>query len=122
MLNQIIKGGMYLHNSGQRTSLDLCDSTLSTLKHAVNHHGPKAQMNKAIEETTELNHALFRAMKDEHLQDVDSIAEEIADVRIMLYQLELMHGCDALVDHYFMAKLDRMKNKSMRGDYEYEER
>ena len=51
---------------------------------AVRHYGTGNQRFKAMEELAELIRALARC------DDRDNIAEEMADVRIMLDQLEIM--------------------------------
>jgi hypothetical protein len=43
--------------------------------------------------------------------NVHQIAEEIADVRIMLDQMELLHGCRVLVADYEQVKLLRLEKR-----------
>ena len=40
-----------------------------------------------------------------------SIAEEIADVEIMLEQMMVLHDCESLVAGYKKYKLDRLEGK-----------
>ena len=43
------------------------------------------------------------------------IAEEIADVQIMLEQMELLHGCAGLVAGFKAQKLDRLEKRLREG-------
>ena len=54
------------------------------LEKAIAHYGKGPQRDKAIEELSELIRALARC------DDYENLAEEMADVRIMLDQLELI--------------------------------
>ena len=72
------------------------------LRKAIEHYGPGAQRFKAMEELAELIRALARC--DDH----KNIAEEMADVRIMLDQLELMFNNHDLVRRIEGEKLMRL--------------
>ncbi len=72
------------------------------LRAAVEKYGPGAQQMKAIEELGELIRALARA------DDPDNIAEEMADVEIMLGQLRIILGNDADVERWKVKKLQRL--------------
>ena len=69
---------------------------------AIAHYGRGAQWSKAIEELSELIRALARA------DDAENIAEEIADVRIMLDQLEIILGNHDQVRQWESRKLQRL--------------
>ena len=60
---------------------------------------------KAIEELGELIRALARA------NDPDNIAEEMADVEIMLAQLRIILGNDADVERWKVKKLQRLNRR-----------
>lgn len=60
---------------------------------------------KAIEELGELIRALARA------DDPDNIAEEMADVEIMLGQLRIILGNDADVERWKVKKLQRLNRR-----------
>ena len=80
------------------------------LRAAIKHYGVGTQWSKAIEELSELIRALARA------DDRENIAEEMADVRIMLDQLEIIfHNCD-LVRKYEMEKLKRLSDRIHAAD------
>jgi hypothetical protein len=65
-------------------------------------HGPAAQRWKAAEEMGELIRALAR-------QDADNIAEEIADVEIMLEELKAIYHNGDRVAKWRQRKLERME-------------
>ena len=72
------------------------------LEAAINHYGSGHQQLKAIEELSELIRALARG------NDRENIAEEMADVRIMLDQLEIMLRNSAEVREWEYEKLMRL--------------
>ena len=75
------------------------------LKAAVARYGRGPQRNKAIEELSELIRALARS------DDYDNIAEEMADVRIMLDQLEIIFGNGQKVAEWEVRKLHRLDQR-----------
>lgn len=75
---------------------------------AVRTWGPQTQIVIAIEEMSELTKELckdFRNGDDEH------IAEEIADCKIVLRQLELIFECEKKVDAWEKYKLERLEDR-----------
>lgn len=80
------------------------------LEKAIEHYGKGPQRDKAIEELSELIRALARC--DDH----ENIAEEMADVRIMLDQLELIFGNHDAVKAMEYQKLTRLNERV--GAYE----
>ena len=72
------------------------------LRAAIDRYGRGAQRDKAIEELSELIRALARA------DDAENVAEEMADVRIMLDQLEIIFGNGQKVARYEVMKLRRL--------------
>lgn len=79
---------------------------------AVHTFGKEHQKLMAIEEMSELTKALC---KDTRYPDkpaiLDNVAEEIADVRIMLDQMEYIFGCSDKVDFYRKKKINRLAGK-----------
>ena len=63
---------------------------MTIIEQAVAHYGSDNQTRKAVQELTELSLALQRALKGR--ADNENILEEMADVKIMLSQLELIFG------------------------------
>ena len=80
------------------------------LNTAIKHYGTGAQRFKAIEELGELIQALARC------DDRDNISEEMADVRIMLDQLEIMLGNSAAVRGWELKKLKRLDERVHAAD------
>lgn len=86
------------------THSDYEETETEILKRAIEHYGETAQIDKAIEEMSELIKALLkerlaiRSLLDDKGDDfethkaIQSVNEEIADVGIMLDQLKLIHG------------------------------
>lgn len=101
-------------------------SELEILQRAVSHYGRGDQVLKALEEMTELSYELWRWRKGgsgmeswletikmcgekQHQESITSaIREEIADVRIMLDQLEIMFGDTS---GYRADKLERLQKR-----------
>ena len=67
----------------------------------------KAQVNKCIEECSELIKALANWYADK--PDYDNIAEEIADVEIMCEQMRIFFGNSVAVDEQRARKMERIK-------------
>lgn len=57
---------------------------------AVSHYGAENQVRKSVEELTELSIALQHSLDGRG--NLDNIREEMADVSIMLEQLEIIFG------------------------------
>lgn len=85
------------------------------LKVAIRKYGPGAQRDKAIEELSELIRALARC------DDSENVAEEMADVRIMLDQLEIIFGNGQKVARYEVMKLRRLDARVHAADVIEEE-
>ena len=75
------------------------------LEAAIGAFGRATQFRKAIEELSELIRALAR------MNDQENIAEEMADVRIMLDQLEMILGNHDRVREWEYRKLARLKDR-----------
>lgn len=75
------------------------------LTKAVDHYGRGPQRDKAIEELSELIRALARC------DGPENIAEEMADVRIMLDQLEIIFGNHDKVREQEYIKLTRLNER-----------
>ena len=80
------------------------------LEKAIEHYGKGPQRDKAIEELSELIRALARC------DDRENIAEEMADVRIMLDQLEIIFDNHDEVKAMEYQKLTRLNERV--GAYE----
>lgn len=79
------------------------------LKNALSHYGGNMQMIVAIEEMSELIKELCKVFRGS--ESSAHIAEEIADVRIMLDQLQIMFDCSGKVEMYEAAKVERLRKR-----------
>ncbi len=79
------------------------------IKRAVLHFGAEAQTRKAVEECNELSLALLHALDGR--ANIDNIAEEIADVEIMIAQLRLVYG-DKQIDDWKAIKISRLSART----------
>ena len=77
---------------------------------AIQKYGTGPQRDKAIEELSELIRALARC------DDSANIAEEMADVRIMLDQLEIIFHNRDQVRKYELDKLKRLSERIHAAD------
>lgn len=75
---------------------------------AIEEWGEELQVDKAVEELSELTRELARW----HLgySNEDDLAEEIADAEIILEQLRRMFN-DERIDHHKERKLDRLRGR-----------
>ena len=80
------------------------------LKAAIRHYGRGTQRFKAMEELAELIRALARC------DDAENLAEEMADVRIMLDQLEIMFNNRDRVREIEYEKLQRLDRRVHAAD------
>ena len=77
------------------------------LNSAIEVYGEKTQEEVAVEELSELIQAIIR----KHRGRVHNIAEEIADVEIMLEQLKIINDCSIQVDGFVAQKLLRLEER-----------
>lgn len=73
---------------------------MDAYKIIAEHYGKEVQIIKTIEECAELIQALAKG-------DFENVAEEMADVKIMLAQLEYLLGNSRKVQKYTAQKLAR---------------
>mgnify|MGYP003442087879 CR=1 FL=1 len=71
---------------------------------AIRTFGEKAQEGVAIEECAEL----IQAISHKHRGRENNIAEEIADVEIMLEQLKIINNCRNEVEKIHKQKIERL--------------
>ena len=89
------------------------DARKTVYEHAIDTYGIKPQMLMVIEEMSELTKAIckfFRVPGDEvpDKKIIDAIAEETADVTIMLEQLRLILGINDTVCEHMDEKVERL--------------
>ena len=83
---------------------------------AIKNYGVNSQVWKFVEEVAELQDAICKS-QDER-RSLDNIAEEIADVTIMLEQLRLIFDCNDLVNEYIDKKIARLRD-NMREEFPF---
>jgi ABC-type Na+ transport system ATPase subunit NatA len=71
--------------------------------------GIDAQVTKAVEELAELQKELCKFLLDDG--NMEHIAEEIADVKIMVEQIELILECKWQVKEHKRAKIQRLSDR-----------
>ena len=80
---------------------------LLVYQEAIQQYGKESQIDVAIEEMAELTQALLHERRGRSA----NIAEEIADVRIMLRQLELIFSCTEEVETLRQKKITRLAGR-----------
>lgn len=80
-----------------------------TLRAAAQTFGANPQKAKAVEEMAELTKELCKDLNGQG--SLAHIAEEIADVEIMLEQLKLIYSNTALVYAYRKQKIQRLQGR-----------
>lgn len=80
---------------------------------ALSTYGAQAQTMMVMEEMAELQKELCKHARGK--ENRAQIAEEIADVQIMLEQMELLHDCEGLVAGFKAQKLDRLEKRLREG-------
>ena len=77
---------------------------------AIDTWGQELQLVMAIEETSELQKEVCKILRgDWSSSRMDSLAEEVADTRLMLEQIEYMCGIASKVELVRNIKLARLK-------------
>jgi len=76
---------------------------------ALEAFGERAQMTMAIEEMSELAKELCKRCRGR--DNVEAIAEEVADVQIMLQQLVILFDCAGQVETFRRHKLERLAGR-----------
>lgn len=92
------------------------DHLIAVCLAAVKHYGKENQQRKAVEELAEL--ALELCREPIGRSGKDRIAEEIADVEIMLRQLVMIHNCQGEVDEYIEKKSYRLADRIVSESHE----
>ena len=82
---------------------------MSILQRAIAKWGEDAQTKMVLEEMSELQKEICKRWRGK--DNTREIAEEIADVEIMLDQLKLMHGIQYEVSKFRVQKLKRLEQR-----------
>lgn len=83
----------------------MTDKQIKKLRCFVEFYGRENQIIKAVEECAELQQRLCNAFTKRAVPSL--IAEEIADVKIMLEQLEIIFDCSSEVENWIDFKIQR---------------
>lgn len=78
-------------------------------REAIEKYGANHQMMMAIEEMSELTKELCKNMRGRNNRE--NIAEEIADVSIMIEQMKILFDCETSVCFYQDEKLQRLQKR-----------
>ena len=82
-------------------------------KNAVAKWGAEKQMIVAMEEMSELTKELCKIIRGK--KDLEALAEEIADVTIMLEQLRLIYDLNDKVCAHMDYKVRRLQSRASKG-------
>ena len=87
---------------------------MNDLKRAIRHYGKRNQAQKAIEEMAELINELCKEQIGRSSRE--KVAEEMADVIIMLWQLEMIFENGDEILQAIDYKLKRLHKRITKGD------
>lgn len=76
---------------------------------AIEKYGKLSQVIVANEEMSELNKELCKNLRGE--DNKEHIAEEVADVLIMMEQMKMLFDIQPLVDDFMVKKLRRLRER-----------
>lgn len=94
---------------------------LELLIKTINTYGQAYQVERAIEEMSELTKALLKERRVEgniKPDPIPDICEEMADVIIMISQLLIIFDCHESVQTYIDLKMKRLESRLKSGDHE----
>ena len=83
------------------------------LHEIADHYGTESQLNILQEECAELIQAVSKYRRGE---SIDLLAEEIADVEIMIAQIKYLLCLNTLADIYVGKKIKRQKERMSNND------
>ena len=78
---------------------------------AITKYGQMNQIIKAVEEMSELTKELCKLLVNDSKYSIEGIAEEIADVTIMMEQLRLIFDINDEVCDMMDSKVKRLENR-----------
>lgn len=93
----------------RRTYIEPAERTTQILIDTIKKNGTDAQIVVAIEELSELIKELTKHLRDKG--DINRISEEMADVKIMMKQLDIMFGNRVQVLTWQDKKIDRLAER-----------
>lgn len=105
------------NEGSERNETTMTDTIRKLLQRAIDTHGAQIQIFKTVEEMGELTQALAKlagnpdAPNPDYNKMVDHVAEEVADVRIMLDQLCMIFDVEDCAVRWRWHKLQRLKDR-----------
>lgn len=84
----------------------MTESSYRTLVKAIDTYGCEAQIKMVLEEMSELQKEICKYWRGR--ENVEAIAEEVADVEIMLAQLKMIFGIETSVKNITLRKIKRL--------------
>lgn len=84
-------------------------------KQIFEHYGEKNQLDKLLEEAEELIEATMKYQEDKSEANLNHLAEEMADVEIMLRQIKAVVGnkVDEFIQYKLNRQLKRIENENL---------
>ena len=79
------------------------------LQQAIDRYGMDAQLKMVLEEMSELQKEICKFWRGKNNRE--QIAEEVADVEIMLEQVRMMFQIEDIVDDYISQKISRLRDR-----------
>ena len=76
------------------------------IKYIANRYGKESQLRQLQEECAELIVACSKILRNSN-RAVNNLIEEIADVRIMIEQIEFLYGIKTFVEDEMIYKIER---------------
>ena len=94
-------------------------NTMKILRRAIEKYGEPIQTIVAIEECAELQKELTKALRGK--PNSDHLAEEMADVQIMLWQLCCMFNVGGQMTDWITKKVERLNKRIEAAETEQED-
>ena len=79
------------------------------MRDVIDFYGEDMQLNICIEELSELIKELCKVKRG--IGNLDNIAEEMADVKIIMEQLDIIFGNSDDVNEWYEHKIDRLQKR-----------
>lgn len=79
------------------------------LQQAIDRYGMDAQLKMVLEEMSELQKEICKFWRGK--DNLEQIAEEVADVEIMLEQVKMIFQIEDIVDDYIPKKISRLRDR-----------
>lgn len=89
--------------------MSLTPEQYKTIHKAIETYGVDSQLKMVLEEMAELQKEICKNWRGR--DNVDKIADECADVEIMLAQLKIIYGIESAVPIHVNQKINRLKLK-----------